>query len=317
MVTAIQISTVPLPPPAHTPTIVQGGGASPEARLLALMVYSQMVQGESAATSVELNQNQIEELRKQVREALEEAREANESSGFWGDIGDVLGGDVAALAGMVAMGAAAIASGGTAAIALAAVAIGCGLAAKYGEELGLPPKLALGLGIVAALTSVAAGNVSSLAQSAGAGAAQAGASAAQAGAGAAQAGSATQAGAAAAQAASSATQAGTGAAQASRLVHVAREVGYYAKLTQSGAAASGVVANGASAFYARDAQLEKADAAAGKSQVELRSMSIDDALSLLADALDSQSNAVQSTSTLLVANQNADQLILSSFLGVA
>jgi hypothetical protein len=316
MVSAIQAPVV-TPPAVEPARSMQSCGASPEAQMLALMVYSQMVQGKSAETSVELNQSQIEELRKQVREALEEAREADDSSGFWGDIGDVLGGDVAAIAGMVAMAAAAIVTGGAAAIALAAIAIGCSLASKYGEELGLPPKLALGLGIAAAAASIASGNVGSLAQSAGTGAAQAGANAAQAGASAVQAGNAAQTGAAAVQAASSAAQAGTSAVQATRLVTVAREVGFYAKLTQAGAAAGGVAANGASAYYARDARLEKADAAAGKSQVKLTSMNVDDALEMLAQAIESQLSACEGMNQVLVVNQNADQLIIRNFAGVA
>ena len=80
---------------------LQSCGASPEAQLLALMVYSQLAQRESAETTVQLNQHQLEELRRQVKEALEAAKEAGEDSGFWGSIGDALGGDVAALVDVV------------------------------------------------------------------------------------------------------------------------------------------------------------------------------------------------------------------------
>lgn len=280
MISTVQSGATPssVAPPSVE---VQRSGASPEARLLALMVYSQLAQCEGAETSVALNQNQLAELRRQVREALEEAKEANDDSGFWGDIGDVLGGDIATLAGMVAIAAAAVATGGVAAAALAAVAIGCSLASKYGEELGLPPKVALCIGLVAVAASIAAGNVGAAAQ------------------------------------VSNAATAGAGAAQATRLAQVAGDVAKVAKLVQPAATGAGAVANGVSGYYASEALQEQANARASDNDSELVSMNIDDAIALLGQAIERQASLLETGNRIVTANQNADRQIIQSFSGVA
>lgn len=299
MLSAVQAGPAPSVDTAQGAQL-QGCGGSPEAQLLALMVYSQVVQSESAQTSVELNQSQVDELRKQVREALEAAKENDDKSGFWGDIGDVLGGDIATLAGLVAMAAATAATGGAAAIALAAVAIGCSLASKYGEELGIPPKVALCIGLVAAGAAIAAGNVGSAAQVGNA--ASAGASAGAAGA------------SAGASAGSAAANAGTSAA---RLAAVAKDVAYYAKIAQPIATGSGAVANVASGYYASEALDDQANAHAADKRSDVVSMDIDEAVKVLGQTIERQLSLCESGNQIFVANQNADQLIIQNFAGVA
>ena len=165
MVSSVQVSVTTTytaveqaPPPSC--------GASPEARMLALMVHNQLAQGESARTSIQLSEEQLQRLRETIREALAEAREAQDDSGFWGDVGDVLGGDIATLAQVVAVAAACVATGGAAAIALGAISIACTVAAKYADELGIPPKVAIGIAIAAAVTSLASGQFGGAAQGA-------------------------------------------------------------------------------------------------------------------------------------------------------
>jgi len=143
------------------------GGGRPEQRLLALIVYNQLIQSQGAETSVELSHEELKLLREEVHEALEKAREAQEDSGFWSDISDAFSGDIAGLAQLVVVAAATVASGGTAAVVLGAIALGATLASKYAEELGIPPKVAMCIGIAAAVASVASGNIGGGAQAIG------------------------------------------------------------------------------------------------------------------------------------------------------
>src|SRR5690349_7893614 len=130
MITSVQTTSVAAfsQPPVVVDSVCAG---TSEMRMLALIVKSQLVQSESARTSVELNQEQLQQLREVVRQALEEAREAQESSGFWGDVGDILGGDIATFAQVVVVAATCVATGGAAAIVLGAIAVACTIAAKY------------------------------------------------------------------------------------------------------------------------------------------------------------------------------------------
>jgi hypothetical protein len=286
MTTAVQGSVVHYAAPALSS---QGScGASPEARLLALMVQNQLVQGESAKTSVNLSKEELKQLREAVRQALEAAREANEDSGFWGDIGDVLGGDLATLAQVVAVAAAAVATGGAAAVALAAITIGCSLASKYADELGIPPNVAIGIGIAAAVTSVAAGNL----------------------AGGGQVTSLTSA-------SKGAVAVGTEAAQVSRLTQLAREVKFAATLIAPAATGAGAAANLVSGYYQSEAVDHNADAHAAQSREKLASMDIDTAIELLSKAIDRQLAAMGEMTQTLEANQQSKQLTIQAFQGIA
>jgi hypothetical protein len=286
MISAVQTSVVHSAPSAQSS---QGScGASPDARLLALMVQNQLVQGESAKTSVNLSKEELKQLRETIRQALEDAREANEDSGFWGDIGDVLGGDIASLAEVVAVAAAAVATGGAAAVVLAAITIGCSLASKYSDELGIPPKVAIGIGIAAAVTSVATGNMA-----AGGGVASL------------------------TSASNGATAVGTEAAQVSRLTQIAQQVKFAANLIAPVATGAGAGANLVSGYYQSEAVDHNADAHAAQSREKLESMEIDAAVDLLGKALDRQLAAMGEMTQTLEANQQSKQLIVHAFQGVA
>jgi hypothetical protein len=253
--------------------------------MLALIVYTQLVQGDAAETSVKLNEQQLKDLRATVREAIDAAREANEDSGFWGSIGDALGGDIGSLAQVVAVAAACVATGGTAALVLGAIAIGCTLASKYADDLGIPPKVAIGIGIAAAVASVAAGNV--------------GASASLAG------------------AASSGAQIASSAGQASQLVQTALKVKFAADVVASSAQAGGAVAHLVSGYYAGSAVDHKADAQQAKAGSKLEAMAIDEAIAQLDAAIDRQLSAYESALDISAAKQQSDQRILLSFAGAA
>ncbi len=135
-------------------------GASSQERLLALIVCTQTTQLRAAESSVNLSFEEISRLREEVREALEKAREAQEDSGFWSDIGKLFSGDLASLAQVVAAAAAIAATGGTAVAVLSAIALATSLATKYGEELGIPPEVALSIGLAAGVASVCCGDLS-------------------------------------------------------------------------------------------------------------------------------------------------------------
>jgi hypothetical protein len=132
---------------------------SPQEQLLVLIVFSEMSRSGAAETSIDVSSQRLQHLREEARKALEAAREAQQASGFWGSISSLLNGDIATIAQLVAVAAAAVASGGTATIVLAAIAVGATLGSKYADELGLPPSVAVGLGVAAGLASVASGNV--------------------------------------------------------------------------------------------------------------------------------------------------------------
>lgn len=134
-------------------------GLSPEEQLLTLLVFSEVSRSDAAKGSINLSSEQLNTLREQAQKALAAARKAQDHSGFWGMISNLLSGDIASLAKVVAMAAAAVATGGTAALVLGAIAVGATLAAKYADKLGIPPNVAIGLGVAAGLAAVASGNV--------------------------------------------------------------------------------------------------------------------------------------------------------------
>jgi len=135
---------------------------TPEERLLALVVYSQLNQMDAAKTTVSLSFDELARLRQEVKEAVDRAREAQHHSGLLGAISSFLGGDVAAVAGAIAAVAAVVATGGAAAAVLAVIASAASIAAQHAKELGIPPGVAVAIGIVAAGAALCSGNASGL-----------------------------------------------------------------------------------------------------------------------------------------------------------
>jgi len=131
----------------------------PAIALLALQTASNQARTADAREGVEEQTRLIEELREQMKSAMKRAEEAQESSGFWGDLGNVLGGDVASICGVIATAAAIVASGGAAApMVLALVTAGMSVTADVGGRLGLDPKICMGLAGAGALVGVLGGN---------------------------------------------------------------------------------------------------------------------------------------------------------------
>ncbi len=294
-----------------------GCGGAPEMRMLVLMVQTQLSQGEVAKVNVNLNQEQLKELREQVREALEQAREAQEHSGFLGAIGDVLGGDIATLAEVVVLAAATVATGGAAAVVLGAIAIACTVASKYAEELGIPPNVAMGLGIAAAVASVASGNVGGAANALGGAAASGGAVASGGAAVSGGAAAASMASSAGSVASSGAAALGAAAAQANQLTQLAQQVQLYAHLVSAAASGAGGVAHGVAGYYQGEAIDHDADAQAARAQQTLCSIDIDQAIDLFERTVDRQLDATKQTSETLGANEHSKQAIIYSFQGAA
>jgi hypothetical protein len=134
--------------------------SDPAVALLALMLASRSVQSDVARTDVEYQSKVVAEMRAQIQDALKRAEEAQQDSGFWGDVASVLGGDVAAICGLIAAAAFVVATGGAGAPAIVALAAaGLTVGADVGERLGLDPKLCVGLSTAGALLGVLGGNV--------------------------------------------------------------------------------------------------------------------------------------------------------------
>lgn len=280
---------------------------TPELRMLVLMVQNQLVQGEAAKTDIALSEDQLKDLREQVRAALEQAREAEEESGFFAGIGDALGGDLATLAQVVAVAAAAIVTCGAAAAVLATIAIACTLASKYGEELGIPPNVAMGLGIAAAVSMVAAGNVGGAAGAVGTAssgstvAASAGAAAGSVAPGVAV-GTAVSSGGLAATA--------TAASKVTWLTEVAGDVGFVANIVAPSASGAGAGARVAGAYYHSEAIEHDADAKQAQSRETLENLDIDAALELFERAVDRQLSVASQTHQTMESNQQSKLLII-------
>jgi hypothetical protein len=172
------------PPPceeAEVPTNDLG------AALLAIVMKSLNGRSDQAMADIEHTTALVERARAEVEAAMRRAEEAEDSAGFWGDIKELLGGDIATIASVVAATAVIIGSGGMGAPAiLALAAAGLSTGATVGSRLGLDPKLCAVLGGAGALLGVATGGFGSAGTLAtlatGARAAQAGATAASGGA---------------------------------------------------------------------------------------------------------------------------------------
>lgn len=126
--------------------------------LLALMIQTQTTTQSGCRTSIEVNAQKLEELKKELAEAIQKAKEASEHSGFLGFLADVFGSDIAQIAGAVAAVAAMVATGGAAApLILIAIAEGLQLAAKVGAELGLDPKICMALSVASVAVGLCTG----------------------------------------------------------------------------------------------------------------------------------------------------------------
>jgi hypothetical protein len=126
--------------------------------LLTLMVQSQANTETGSKTDAELDFNKMEQLKKQLADAIQQAKDAASDSGFFGFLGDIFGGDVAKIAGAVAAVAAVVATGGAAGpLILMALAESLQVAAKYGPELGIDPKICTALGVAAVAVGVLSG----------------------------------------------------------------------------------------------------------------------------------------------------------------
>jgi hypothetical protein len=141
---------------------ISGAALRPEERLLALVVFSQLTQMDSAKVSVNMSFEELARLRQEVKEAVDKAKEAQHHSGFWGAISSVFGGDIGAIASAVAAVAAVVATGGAAAAVVAAVASAVSIAGQHAKELGIPPEVAMGIAIAAAGAALCCGNAGSL-----------------------------------------------------------------------------------------------------------------------------------------------------------
>lgn len=138
-----------------------------QSALLALMIQGQASNQCNARDTIELDYQKLEELKAQIAGALAAAARANRDSGTWGFVSDVLGSDVAQVAGAVAMAAAVIATGGAAApLVLLTLSAGLETGAKLGAELGLDPKLCMAIGLAGAALGFCAGNTAALGEAA-------------------------------------------------------------------------------------------------------------------------------------------------------
>jgi hypothetical protein len=146
------------PPPEEPALPTNDLGAT----LLALIMKRLNGTSDQATARIEQANGLVERARAEVEAALRRAEEAEESAGFWGDIKEVLGGDIATIASVVAATAVIIGSGGAAAPAvLALAAAGLSTTATVGSRLGLDPKVCALLGGAGALLGVAAGGFGS------------------------------------------------------------------------------------------------------------------------------------------------------------
>lgn len=132
------------------------------AALLAIIMKSLATQSDQALFRVEDAQRLAEEARARAEAAMRQAQEAEESAGFWGDLKEIFGGDIATIASVVAATASVAVSGGTSAPAiLALAAAGLSATSTVGSRLGLDPKLCAALGGAGALLGLAAGRFGS------------------------------------------------------------------------------------------------------------------------------------------------------------
>lgn len=131
------------------------------AALLAVIMKSLATQSDQALFRVEDAQRLVEQARAQAEEAMRRAEEAEDCAGLWGDIKEILGGDIATIASVVAATAVIVGSGVGAPAVLALAAAGLSATSTVGSRLGLDPKLCAILGGAGALLGLAAGQFGS------------------------------------------------------------------------------------------------------------------------------------------------------------
>src|SRR5688572_28141168 len=130
--------------------------------LLQCIVGSRGAQQENARANIERAHELLERARREMREALERAERAERDGDFWGDIANIAGGDVAAVAGIVAAASLTVATGGAGAPAIVAMAAaGLSIGARAGQELGLDSRVVAALGAAGAALGLFAGNAAS------------------------------------------------------------------------------------------------------------------------------------------------------------
>ena len=153
------------PPETHDawqtpgPAVATSAPADVATALLECMLRSRGSQQESARSDIDRAHELLEQARKEIRAAMERAERAEETGGFWGDVSSFLGGDIAAIAGVVAAVALAVATGGAGTPAiLALVAGGLTVGAKAGQELGLDPRITAAMGLAGGVVGLVAGS---------------------------------------------------------------------------------------------------------------------------------------------------------------
>jgi len=172
----------------------------------------------------------------------------------------------------------------------------------------LSKKGPMGLGLAAAVSSIAAGNVG--------GAAGAVSAASTGGKTAAAAGSLVGSAASGAATATAVTSGGlaataTAASNVTWLTEAARDIGYVANIVSPAASGAGAAAKGVGAYYHHEAMGYDADAKEAQSGETLENIDIDTALDIFARSVDRQLSAASQTQQLVEANQRSHQLIIS------
>ncbi len=158
MLSATSSTSPAVSPPTVGHTDLDLGALSGACALMVLMAQSQSVAASGSKSDIQIDFKKMEELKKQLADAVQHAKDAANSSGFFGFLGDLFGGDIANIIGAVATLAAVVATGGAAApLAVVLLAEGLQVAAKLGPELGLDPKICMALGIAAVAVGFASG----------------------------------------------------------------------------------------------------------------------------------------------------------------
>jgi hypothetical protein len=150
----IAVDSDPTPGPPDVSFLTNDLGAT----LLALVMKSLNQSSNQAMADIEHANTLIERARAELETAIRRAQEAEDSAGFWGDIKEVLGGDVAAIASAVAAAAVIVGTGGAGAPAILALgAAGLTTTGTIGARLGLDPKICTLLAGAGALLGAATG----------------------------------------------------------------------------------------------------------------------------------------------------------------
>jgi hypothetical protein len=130
--------------------------------ILECMVRSRNAQSSSARADAEHARALVERAREQIKQAMERADAAEEAGGLWGDLSNLLGSDIASIAGVIAAAAFTIGTCGAGAPAMLAVSAAMlTIGAKVGQELGADPRVMLALGACGSALGLLGGNLAS------------------------------------------------------------------------------------------------------------------------------------------------------------